>query len=174
VVHAVLAAPLPLPNSLQTHTKRIHSPVQARIDAALEGWEQLLARGASPTAADIDTLARKHRILKGKWMFFPRRREADAAWAAASTAVARGAVRGCSSIKISSVSPNDPGHIVCAYVDDYLDETAVVGALEALKIAVPPLADKRAFFKPDIMTYLGIYSGNEFGLRPTLYPAKMR
>lgn len=62
--------------------------LEERVDAAVEEWERLTGSGRKPTAADVDALAAKHRILKGKWMLFARSgEEADAAWAAVARAV---------------------------------------------------------------------------------------
>lgn len=62
--------------------------LEERVDAAVEEWERLTASGRKPTAADVDALAAKHRILKGKWMLFARSgEEADAAWAVVARAV---------------------------------------------------------------------------------------
>lgn len=84
--------------------------VQERVEQALEDWEELTAPGRPPpTSADIDALARRHRLLAGKWMAFPQRgAEAAAAWAA----VARAAVAGelGPQAKISSVDPAKPDH----------------------------------------------------------------
>lgn len=43
------------------------SHLEGRVDAAVEEWEALAA-ARRPSAADVDALARKHSILKAKWM----------------------------------------------------------------------------------------------------------
>lgn len=40
--------------------------LEERVDAAVEEWEKLAASGRKLTAADVDRLAAKHRILKGE------------------------------------------------------------------------------------------------------------
>ena len=146
------------------------------MDAAVEEWEALVgaegAQAKKPTAADVDAIARRHGILKGKWLLFPKTpAEADAAWAAVVAAVAGGAL--CPSAKVSSISPEEPGHVLCAYTSDYLDSTDVMRVAAALQRALPPLTDRRMLYKPDILTFLGIYGGNPYGIKPTVHRASL-
>lgn len=142
------------------------------MEAAVEEWEELTQR-RRPTAADVDALARRHAIRRGKWMCFPRSAaEADTAWSAVATAAAGGALA-CSQVKISSAAPSDASHVICAYTEDYQCKEEVDAAAAALRAALPALRDGRLLYKSDIYTYLGLYSGNAFGLRPTLYEARL-
>lgn len=143
------------------------------MEAAVEEWEELVQR-RRPTAADVDALARRHAIRRGKWMLFPRSStEADAAWAAAAGAMAGGTLA-CSQVKISSASPADASHVICAYTEDYQCREEVDVAAAALRAVLPALRDGRLLYKSDIYTYLGLYSGNAFSLKPTLYEARLR
>ena len=45
---------------------------------------------------------------------------------------------------------------------------AVAAVAAALQAVLPPLADRRLLLKPDCYTHLGIYSGNKWGLKPTV------
>lgn len=147
------------------------------MDAAVEEWEALVGGGAvaqarKPTAADVNEIARRHGILKGKWLLFPKTpAEADAAWAAVVAAVAGGAL--CPSAKVSSISPEEGGHVLCAYTVDYLDSGDVMRVCAALQRALPPLADRRMLYKPDIFTHLGIYGGNPYAITPTVHRASL-
>lgn len=96
------------------------------MDAAVEEWEGLTAAakraGRRITAADVDRLAAKHSILKGKWLCFARSpAEADSAWAAVARAVCGepGGRALCASAKCSSTAP-DGSHVICAYAASYL------------------------------------------------------
>jgi hypothetical protein len=142
------------------------------VERAVEEWEELVQR-RRPTPADVDALARRHRILCGKWMAFPRSAtEADAAWGAVARAAAGGALA-CPEVKISSASPRDASHVICCYTDDYLNKTEVDATAAALRAVLPPLQFSRLLYKSDLYTYLGLYKGNEYGLRPTLYEARL-
>ncbi|KAL4429376.1 hypothetical protein ABPG77_005150 [Micractinium sp. CCAP 211/92] len=152
--------------------------LEERVDAAVDEWERLTASGRKPTAADVDALAAKHRILKGKWMLFARSgEEADAAWAVVARTVCGEPARAtplCRSAKVSSASP-DGSWVICLYTDNYQDRADVDRVCECLRAALPPglLQDKRLLYKPDILTHLGIYSRNEWQIKPTIAEARL-
>ena len=147
--------------------------IEERVEAALEGWEEILSQ-RKPSAEDVGKLAKKHRILRGKWIIFPKSsEEADAAWSSVVKAAADGALSGCSQIKISATNPREPGYVLCAYTEDYLNEVEVNEAAEALRDALPQLTDMRLLYKADIYTHFGIYSRNEWGLKPTIYSSTL-
>jgi hypothetical protein len=141
---------------------------QERIDDAVEAWEHLVA-ARSPSQSDIDAIAQAHLLTQGKWMVFPRSAtEADAAWAA----VSRLAVAAGWAAKVSTVSPGGQGgsgHVMCVYARDYLNKEGVFEVAQQLKRHLPPLQDRCIRFKPDILTYLSIYKGNEYRIKPTVY-----
>ncbi len=55
------------------------------------------------------------------------------------------------------------------------DAADVQRVCRGLQRAVPAglLQDKRLLFKPDIYTYLGIYSRNEWGIKPSTHEARL-
>lgn len=153
----------------QQHDSR-SSQIEERIENALEEWEQLTGPGQElPTASHVDMLARKHDIRVGKWMVFPLAEEADDAWHAVATAVALDDLT--YQAKISTVDPSKRDHVVCVYTNDYLDVADVEGVKNRLQQVLPALRNRRLLYKPDIMTYLGIYTNNKYNLRPTVYSA---
>ncbi|GAB4821946.1 hypothetical protein N2152v2_008992 [Parachlorella kessleri] len=147
--------------------------IEERVEEALEEWEQLSAPSRPPpTTADIDDLAWRHGLLAGKWMAFPRQgAEADAAWAAVARAVALEGL--APQAKISSVDPRKPDHALMVYTHNYLDVADVERVRDRLRQLLPPLRRRQLLYKPDIFTFLGIYSQNEFNLRPTVYCASL-
>ena len=88
-------------------------------------------------------------------------------------AAAAGALGAAKQVKISSFNPREPGHVLIAYTEDYLDPGAVEATAEALRAALPPLADSRLLYKADLFTHLGIYAKNEWKLRPTVYESHL-
>jgi hypothetical protein len=161
------------------------SVLEKDIDAALEDWEKIISKNRKPTKEDIGTIAKRHKILPGKWLLFPKTpEEANAAWASIVTAAALGNLTGCTQVKISPTNPNERGYVICAYTDDYLNEIEVTAAAEALRAALRgnrndggrcsfTFNDSRLLYKADVYTYLGIYSKNEWGLKPTIYSATL-
>lgn len=148
------------------------------VDAAVEAWEKILEGSKQPDTSDIDALARKFRILRGKWLIFPQRSEVTAVWNELARSFTRDDSDGytdgravCTEIKVSTASPRDGGHVCCVYVEDYLNKERAFAAAEYVVGVLKPLQlrDKRLVFKPDIMTYLGIYKDNEYGIKPSVY-----
>ena len=126
-------------------------------------------------------IAKTYNLLGGKWMLFPGSGEVDAAWTAVVQAmVAGGGLAGgaCDEVKVSTASPSDGKHVMLAYVKDYGDVERVDGVIDALQRALRDagvsLADSRALFKPDVFSFLNIYSRNGFGLKPTMLARDVR
>lgn len=163
----------PPKESGNTMEERKKDDIEDRVEAALENWEKIITQ-RKPTADDVGTLAKRHRILRGKWIAFPKTsEEADAAWRSMVHAAAEGALTGCSQVKISATNPKEPGYVLCAYTEDYLNEIEVNAAATALRNVLPKLSDIRLLYKADIYTHFGIYSRNEWGLKPTIYSATL-
>ncbi|KAI3435956.1 hypothetical protein D9Q98_002014 [Chlorella vulgaris] len=155
--------------------------LEQRVDAAVEEWELKVQQaafgpGRRLTAADVDALAAKHRILKGKWMLFARSgAEADAAWAAVAKAVCA-EPRLCDSAKVSSAGPEADGSwVLCVYTENYHDSEDVQRVCRGLQRALRGglLQDRRLLYKPDVYTHLGIYSKNQWQLKPTVFEARL-
>lgn len=55
------------------------------------------------------------------------------------------------------------------------DRSDVDRVAARLRAALPPglLQDKRLLYKPDILTHLGIYSRNEWQIKPTIAEARL-
>lgn len=142
--------------------------LESRIDDCLEDWESLVEKRA-PRFEDVDELARKYRITKCKWLAFPSVSEVDAVWATICRAVVLQDL--CMHAKISSVasSSEDTSHVLCCYSPDYLDTEVVTALGEELRCVLSGLlSDTRLLLKPDIYTYLGLYKGNAYKIRPTI------
>ena len=75
--------------------------------------------------------------------------------------------------KVSTVNPGQRSHVICVYVKNFRDEADVERVLRGLLT----VADVRGGFKPDFMTYLGVYKDpaqcahpNLAKIKPTIYP----
>lgn len=146
--------------------------IEERADAAVDDWERIISQ-RKPSATDVDHLAKKHKIQRGKWILFPKTgEEADTAWSAAVHAAASGELK-CSSIKISPSNPQEAGHVLLAYHDNYQNIHVVEMIASTLRNRMPPMTDSRLLLKPDIYTYLSIYAKNEFNLKPTVYSSHL-
>ena len=153
-----------------------------RIERALESWERLVEKSKGKvTVSNVDALAKKHKLLSGKWMLFlAHGTEADSVWAGCTRAMLGGHGLGpCTEIKISSHSPSgtEGKHVLLAYVRDYTNHEDVTRAAAAIKGAIAGCGvrpgDSRLLFKADIYSYLGVYAKNSYGLRPTIFEERL-
>ena len=147
---------------------------EQHIQEALVEWDTL-AEVKTPVADDVDSIARKYKLMGGKWMIFPSRNESDTVWMKLCHAlIVEESLGGCSEIKISTASKEDGDrHVLIAYTDDYSDSqdaftvaSAICRHIQSLHIK---MTDTRMLYKPDIYTHLGIYAKNPYNLKPTIY-----
>lgn len=105
----------------------------------------------------------------GKWLFFFPPSIADECWERIARATAEGRL-GCSA-KIAptqGMGPTDRA-VCCAYVKDFSCRSEVKRVfleLETMGFIVT------CGFKPDFLTLLGINTGNQWKLKPTIYSVK--
>lgn len=144
---------------------------EKRIQNALQDWEGIVEI-KNPAAEDVDRVAKKHRLMSGKWMCFPRSDEVDCVWENLCRAMMSGTLKDCTEIKISTASAKDDMHVLVAYTDDYSNEKLTQSIAKNLTSLLPPLKDNRLLYKADIYTHLGIYAKNEYNLKPTIYTAR--
>ena len=107
------------------------------------------------TQENIDLLAKRTNLTTCIWLIFRPELQIDEVWLKIANAIIRGQLGTVLSAKVST-TPKEENHVICIYSEDYLDEAAVMKVrdrLRALGIEEP------IFYKPDIYTYLGIYSG---------------
>ncbi len=108
------------------------------------------------TAEALDSLARRTGILGGKWLVYRPHADIDDAWKLVAKAVFDRTLG--AGAKVSTI--NEPlskrRHVICVYTRNYLDledVRRVRGLLREMGFT------EALCYKPDIYTYLNIYSG---------------
>ena len=156
-----------------SNTRGAESDEEKRVDNALSDWDELCSV-RKPNQEDVYALAERYKIRRGKWLAFPKSpQEADAVWTRIVNAAIRGDLCNISQVKVSTTNPREPGYVLCAYTEDFLDERQVEAASHSLKRTIFKMSDNRLLYKADIFTHLGIYSKNEWGIKPTIYSSKL-
>jgi hypothetical protein len=113
----------------------------------------------------ILSIAKLQGYTTGKWMIFFPPDQVDEGWKSIAFATVQGSL-GCSA-KISPALDNPEFAILCCiYVSDFADRADVRKVLLALQQLG---MEVKCGFKPDVFTMLGINSGNEWRLKPTIY-----
>ena len=117
-------------------------------------------------------VARTQQETTGKWMLRLKKEEADEVWARVARAVADGYL-GCSTKIGPTKDMVGDVPLCCVYTDNFDDKKEVHRLLVALNRVIEPMDIKVVCgFKPDVFTRLGIESGNEWRLPPTIYSVK--
>ena len=111
----------------------------------------------------IDKIARNADIRSGKWLIFRDRSMIDSIW----NDIAQETIDGNLGVaaKVSTLFQEKQKHVICVYTDDYFDSDDVMRVREKLSnLGIEDLL----YYKPDIYTRLGIYSGT-CTIRPWKY-----
>ena len=108
--------------------------------------------------SNIDFIANKYGILSGKWLVFRPPEFIDDTWNQVALAVTKGKLG--TSAKVASARNKSlakkGSHVICIYTYDYRDEKDVMRVRKELRALG---IDEVIYYKPDIYTYFGIYSG---------------
>lgn len=130
---------------------------------------------AKVTFDTFETLAKKHNNQAGKWIHHPKWDQIDEVWQRLVLDLAYGKFpKDTIALKISPINDLEiPGansskndHVVCIinrHMDDFKEVCEVEKALRGI-----PLRGELQY-KPDIYSRLGIYRGNKYKIRPTIY-----
>ncbi|KAJ2896295.1 hypothetical protein MKZ38_005697 [Zalerion maritima] len=124
-------------------------------------------------SSDILGLANILNVRAGKWMLFPRESDVDQVWHTVATLTVKGELGIAAKVE-PKPGPNCPGHVakkerlVCVYTYDFRDWHDLKRVLNKLRQA-GLAGDKQVYYKADAYTYLGISSGNPWGLRASLH-----
>lgn len=103
---------------------------------------------------NVDQLAKEMKITCGKWMIFESQQNIDEAWLKIAVAIIKSEIR--ASAKVSTAKSKQKDFVICIYTDNYFNESEIMNVRNQLK----ELGFARVlYYKPDIYTFLGIYSG---------------
>lgn len=127
---------------------------------------------------DILTLAREKGVISGKWMLFPPPQDVNRVWSLVAQATADGELGQAAKVATDDGSGDKGARLICAYNEDYADQAGVRKSLEGLvRMGLvgghePVKMDRGIYYKADAFTYLDIFSGNQWGLKPSMYSSK--
>ncbi|POS80931.1 hypothetical protein DHEL01_v200698 [Diaporthe helianthi] len=124
---------------------------------------------------DILMLARVMKVRTGKWMLFIEPASVNEVWAIVAGATARNEL-GIAAKVAPREEPGSPRErLVCIYTYDFRDKddiARVLHRLRQLELVRDRAGGRPIYYKADAFTYLGIGSGNPWGLRASLYSSK--
>ena len=100
----------------------------------------------------IDKLARDSGLVIGKWLLYVSKDKINEVWESVAEATFKDELG--IDAKVSTTAQNEK-YVICVYTSNYLDTTDVNRVRERLR-ELGFVA--RLYYKPDMYTYLGIYS----------------
>ncbi|KAI2634493.1 DUF1917-domain-containing protein [Xylaria nigripes] len=165
-----------LPALLSAGEARLHLATDRIVKCRKPGVSQTIITEESKKAGadavkDILDLAKAHRVTCGKWMLFCRAHEVDDVWEIIAKATAKNELGIGAKVAAKSDGYRKIEQLICVYTADFSDikdVTRVARKLKQFGLATQPL-----YYKPvDAYTYLGIGSGNPWGVRASIYDTR--
>lgn len=143
---------------------------------------RMMAADRANLESEIMAAAKRHNLTSGKWMLFPTRDRVDRYWEAVVRGTVDGRLGSAAKVATRPEKPEEPTQVICVYTRDVTDEADIKRVLlELVRLKLAPAVveqgkgAKKGFvkgqiwYKPDCYTWLGITSGNEYKIKPTLY-----
>jgi len=151
-----------------TFNEELYRDELSKITAIKKRTKRVMAPQKAEWSNSILRIAKHCGYTSGKWIFRILPENVDEEWKKIAIATAHGKLGSGSKVAPAMDSP-DPIVICCVYVSDFSNRAEVRRVLIALQQLGLSLKTKMCGFKPDVYTMLGIDSGNEWRLKPTIY-----
>lgn len=133
--------------------------------------EKAIAKERSGATSDILNLAAMQKVRAGKWMLFCSPREVNEVWAIVAKSTADNELGIAAKVAPRSET-EDPrkDRLVCVYTADFSNKADVGRVLQKLReLKLVEVRVRPIYYKPDAYTYIGISSGNPWGIRASIY-----
>ncbi|KAL8812179.1 MAG: hypothetical protein Q9223_000316 [Gallowayella weberi] len=126
---------------------------------------------------DLLALAKDKRFTSGKWMLFPLPEHVNRHWAIVAEATVNRELGIAAKVAPDEGKGDRVARIICVYTKDFSDMDDVKRVLERLiELGLvkknQSTAAEGIYYKADAFTELGINSGNEWGLKASLYASR--
>ncbi|KAK3320079.1 hypothetical protein B0T19DRAFT_280299 [Cercophora scortea] len=131
--------------------------------------QRAIAKQREDTVQSLHDLAVECNLLSGKWMLFPQPGDVDAVWARVARATANNELGQMAKVATRTANSAEP-RLICVYTKDYRDKEDVARVLRRLReLGLVRDGEKRIYYKTDGWTNLGIYGGNDWNIKASLY-----
>ena len=123
---------------------------------------------------DLIDLAVQTATTCGKWMLFPSLIDLARTWRLVVEATAEGKLGPTSKVATYDSNSSKDERVICVYTYDFtdsLDVRRVLDELVELGLCSGKM-ERGIFYKCDAWTYLDLMSGNEYGIKVSLYSSK--
>ncbi|KAM5352106.1 hypothetical protein ACJ41O_004829 [Fusarium nematophilum] len=137
----------------------------------LSTQERAINKERKKASEDILMLAHAAKVRAGKWMLFCPPAEVNDVWAIVAKATANNELG--IAAKVAPRPVNDDfrkDRLICVYTTDFADRADVGRVLQKLReLRLVEARGRPIYYKPDAYTYIGISSGNTWGLKASMY-----
>ncbi|KAL8833450.1 MAG: hypothetical protein Q9170_004259 [Blastenia crenularia] len=122
--------------------------------------------------------AKENHFTSGKWMLFPYPEDVSGQWAIVAEATVNRELGTAAKVAPDNGDGDRTPRLICIYTKDFSDKEDVKRVLERLvelglvKRNSAGVEERATYYKADAFTELGLNSGNEWGLKPSLYASK--
>ncbi|KAL8944796.1 MAG: hypothetical protein Q9216_000218 [Gyalolechia sp. 2 TL-2023] len=122
--------------------------------------------------------AKETNFTSGKWMLFPFPEDVNEKWAIVAEATVHRELGTAAKVAPENGNGDRTPRLISVYTKDFSDIEDVKRVLERMvelglvKRKLAEEAERGIYYKADAFTELGITSGNEWGLKPSLYASK--
>ncbi|KAF4976624.1 hypothetical protein FZEAL_6738 [Fusarium zealandicum] len=122
-------------------------------------------------AEDILHLAHAAKVRAGKWMLFCAPAEVNDVWDIVAKATANNELGIAAKVAPRPVDEDSrKDRLICVYTTDFADVADVGRVLQKLReLRLVEARGRPIYYKPDAYTYIGISSGNAWGLKASIY-----
>ncbi|KAK0724764.1 hypothetical protein B0H67DRAFT_482773 [Lasiosphaeris hirsuta] len=129
-----------------------------------------ISRARKETVQDLRELAAGCNTLSGKWMLFLEPNTVNEAWATVARATSNNELGTAAKVDTRLSLPSEKERLICVYTKDFRDEHDVARVLNRLRqLKLVRAGGKYIYYKCDAWTNLGIYGGNEWGIKASMY-----
>lgn len=159
-----------------------YDAVKASIETSMAGKAKgTITRKLIPLRKQLEldllAAAKEKGCVSGKWMLFPSPDHVNSTWSLVANATANNELGHAAKVATDEGDPNK-ARLICVYTENFADKADVKQVLERLYAMGlchrnGPLGEGQAiYYKADAYTYLDIMSGNEWGLKPSMYSSR--
>ncbi|KAH6890956.1 hypothetical protein B0T10DRAFT_595013 [Thelonectria olida] len=145
-----------------------------KFQSAPSMQEREISKERKAAASDILKLAHAGKVRAGKWMLFCPPAEVNEVWEIVAKATANNELGIAAKVAPRPIEDDSrKDRLICVYTTDFTDRADVGRVLQKLReLRLVEARGRYIYYKPDVFTYLGISSGNLWGLKASIYSSR--
>ncbi|KAK3346238.1 hypothetical protein B0T25DRAFT_272949 [Lasiosphaeria hispida] len=127
-----------------------------------------ISKARKEVVQDLRELAADCNVLHGKWMLFLEPNAVNEVWTTVARATANNELG--TAAKVDTRVSSEKERLICVYTKDFRDEDDVARVLSRLRqLELVRVGGKYIYYKSDAWTGVGIYGGNQWGIKASMY-----